>query len=801
MLERFHMIKLSDDELLEEQKLQRSLELELENMSSSDSKSKHIKKYTNKIKDSDTTVISWRFNEWDYYSKKVKLPIKARGLFTLEKTGEIVARGYDKFFNVNELPLVKEEILRNDTIGPYTITVKNNGCIILVSGTENNELVVCSKHSTGDRSDITKNHATVAQAALELQLSKVNMSPKEFANILYSGKITVLCEYCDDGFEEHVLEYKNDKAGLYLHGMNLNTVNFKTYPMDKVNEFAQLYGFKQTDYILLDTFDETLEFARKTNETGKFKGEEIEGFVIRCFQKDGSDFFFKYKFEEPYLLYRELREVTKQYIINGPKNLKFGNHKLICMDYIKFITPLLKNNQILKDDYCENRGIIELRKKYFESKDTTSMKMIKDELNMVELEEDMKSLKFNDSNPNKYVLVTVATIGCGKTTTATGITNLFPDLIGHVQNDNMGSGKYNLIKAALEVLKTKNIVIVDKNNHKFSERQSLFQMFDELNDYIPKKKLKFICLNFLQSSPTDNKQLWDLTTKRIINRGDNHQSIKASSDGIKNAEGIMKGFIKRFQPLDSAKLPDSLFDLVINLDVTTPDSSLKNMKKIVSVFNEKCKDIVLPNPTDQQFLEAFEAAKNYKPTFNKSMKQAKKPKLKVSYFGINIDLNLEILKNLDFFQHLKGLNRVQTNFHVTLFHMKMKKQNLQVWKFYENILLEAEKDLKIDVSKQRNLLKNYSFDIKYEKIVWNNSCMCIQVKILNAYRNNKLIELCPIAIPYPHITIGTVDPSIPPVNSGIMLSEMYDFNVPANVVDISHIPILEKQPLMVFLNV
>lgn len=60
------------------------------------------KKFTNIINNTDSEITSWKFNEWDYYSKNdKKLPCNARGLFTVNN--EIVVRGYDKFFNVNEV--------------------------------------------------------------------------------------------------------------------------------------------------------------------------------------------------------------------------------------------------------------------------------------------------------------------------------------------------------------------------------------------------------------------------------------------------------------------------------------------------------------------------------------------------------------------------------------------------------------------------------------------------------------------------------------------------------------------------
>lgn len=64
--------------------------------------------------DPGIAVRSWRMNEFKYYDVPSPFPTLARGLFTAELPrggGEpgparyrIVARGYDKFFNIGEVP-------------------------------------------------------------------------------------------------------------------------------------------------------------------------------------------------------------------------------------------------------------------------------------------------------------------------------------------------------------------------------------------------------------------------------------------------------------------------------------------------------------------------------------------------------------------------------------------------------------------------------------------------------------------------------------------------------------------------
>ena len=51
------------------------------------------------------TVTSWKMDEFAYKRSPCPMPTRARGLFTEEVDGRhrIVARGYDKFFNVGEV--------------------------------------------------------------------------------------------------------------------------------------------------------------------------------------------------------------------------------------------------------------------------------------------------------------------------------------------------------------------------------------------------------------------------------------------------------------------------------------------------------------------------------------------------------------------------------------------------------------------------------------------------------------------------------------------------------------------------
>lgn len=260
------------------------------------------KKATFAVNGTDIRVDSWRMQDWDY--KKPNLPSYARGLFTTRTRNghpEIAVRGYDKFFNHGEVPETEWKNVTANTRGPYELSVKENGCIIFIAGLEDGTLIVCSKHSTGDRTDVGASHASVGEQWVEKHLARVGKTRQQLALHLRSMNATAVAELCDDDFEEHVLAYSPEAAGLYLHGINLNLPEFATYPHHLVDRFADEWGFKKTTYLTNNNIEDVKSFLDRIAETGNFQGRDTEGFVIRCQSKadtgEWHDWFFKYKFE------------------------------------------------------------------------------------------------------------------------------------------------------------------------------------------------------------------------------------------------------------------------------------------------------------------------------------------------------------------------------------------------------------------------------------------------------------------------------------------------------------------------
>ncbi|KAF9292402.1 hypothetical protein BGZ68_006348 [Mortierella alpina] len=552
-------------------------------------------------------VASWRMNEFEY--AKGTLPSLARGLFTYQDptlphtvasqkerthvppkksdqdnidtkqpypdnggTHRILIRGYDKFFNIGEVKKTSTEWLSSETKGPYEVTLKENGCIIFMAGLpphlvgQQGGCVVSSKHFLGE------------QAPLNEGIQGPTL--------------------CDDSFEEHILEYPIERSGLYLHGLNRNTADFQTLSSDKVQAAAKEWGLRTTDFLTLNSYREVMDFADKIRNTGEYDNRAVEGFVVRCKTKsEGTIHFFKIKYDEPYLMYREWREITKHIlsVINKAKKTpskplstdsKQASVKAATMvpeeklnlrmrypltkPYVEFVKELLKTQPELFAGYNKNQGIIAVRDmflKAWESKSTV------DQASSLKLPE--VALK-SSNDYQRTVIIPIATIGCGKTTVSVALSKLFG--WAHVSSDDFHhfrkSAGQRFLKEIVNQLKTNTVVIADRNNHESIHRQ---RIMDEVVAAFP--KTRFVAL-FWSHDDLPLSRIRELEVERVRSRGSNHQSL--IPEYCPEFESIIQRFLKTFEPFNPMGKPDSNFSCVVECKVG--EESATFVKRIVDEF-------------------------------------------------------------------------------------------------------------------------------------------------------------------------------------------------------------------------
>ncbi|KAF2842317.1 tRNA ligase [Patellaria atrata CBS 101060] len=745
---------------------------------------------------SNRTVDSWRMQDWDY--KKPDLPTYARGLFTyttLDGNPEIAVRGYDKFFNHGEVSTTRWENVQRSTRGPYELSVKENGCIIFIAGLDDDTLLVCSKHSTGPRDNPDLSHAINGERWIDKQLSALGKTRADLARKLRAMNATAVAELCDDSFEEHVLAYKPEDAGLYLHGINLNLPEFATYPGPFVDKFADEWGFKKVMYVMENDIKKVKAFLDEVSETGNYAGRDTEGFVIRCQAQDFRDgpyhdWFFKYKFEEPYLMYRQWRECTKA-IISG-KSPRVRKHKKITEEYLLFARRCLQKDPQLGKEYHHNHGIIKMRDDFLKERGLKGSDIIRQEREGGEVE--------NSQTTRNIVLVPVATIGCGKTTVAVALTKLFG--WGHVQNDNI-IGRRNrpqmFAQAVYSALGTSLVVIADRNNHQKRERKQLIA--DVLN-IVP--EVKFVALQYVHDRGNyDN--IRKATRERVLSRGDNHQTIQAGSKSQEEIIGIMEGFLSRFEPVDDSGSPDDMFETIIDIDATA--SSRDNLETVITRLHSEYPKLFKEMPSADDLDNAIEAALNdYKPDLkhdlgrssnsrsnggslalrqvqNASAKAGKDPK--VEYFGVQLPASdvgrilATVFRDQDaetsrFYNQLDKSRRIQPEFHVTLIHRASIPEHQGVWERLSQLHGEAVKQAGPGAMWQKPGAKMGDCKVQLERLVWDGRVMCFVVRLLNGQQSGAENGQAPVfetVNPIAHVTVGTANETIKPKESNDLLQK------------------------------
>ncbi|KAK2609058.1 tRNA ligase [Conoideocrella luteorostrata] len=741
-----------------------------------------VRKTTFSIKASSNrvNVDSWRMQDWDY--KRPDLPTYARGLFTTSKTGrkepEIVVRGYDKFFNVNEVPETKWEDIMTKTQPPYELTLKENGCIIFISGLEDDTLLVCSKHSTGDRADIQVSHASVGERHIERQLATVGKTKSDLARELRSRNATAVAELCDDEFEEHVLAYGAEQAGLYLHGINLNLPGFATYPSMVVQQFADEWGFIRTGLTVMNDIRAVKTFLEEVAQTGTYEGREVEGFVIRCKMSTDpktrpfQDWFFKYKFEEPYLMYRQWRECTKSLIAG--KQPRFKKHQKITEEYLFYVRRRLAADRNLGILYNQNHGIISLRDDFLRFKNLNGY--------------DAASL--DDSEPivmngvtGDVVFCPIATIGCGKTTLALALEHLFG--WGHIQNDNIsGKGRPpRFVKAVLDELQSHPVVFADRNNATRIERKQIINDLKQQHTTV-----RVICLNFRHDEESMGN-IRRITQARVLARGDNHQTIHAASDKNKFI-GVMEGFINRFEPCTPYAHPDDGFDIIIDLDAQV--GTRQNLETTVSRLKLHFPNLVKSVPSPEQYEAAMEAAFQYRPAFHHRIPDraanSGSNKKRLEYMSVDVTSNEinSILENAfsnvpshisRLYKQLKQTRRIQNRFHATLMHRASLNERRDLWQNYvEAWEASGSSDSQLG-----------QCDLMLERIVFDSRIMAVVVRLIDDSGKWECVN------PVAHITVGTQDNSVKPKESNDLLKRWMEIGAIAE--DIDEL-LLENKPVL-----
>ena len=239
-------------------------------------------------------ISSFNFSRTAFADRKWNdLTVRARGLYIDTSNMKIVARGYEKFFAVEERNETSRWALSRNLAFPVEVFKKENGFLGLLSYDHATQsLFVTTKSSPdGDMahlfdsmlSDVLRHHATA---------------------LLKERDVTLLFEVIHPEADPHIIEYTSPK--LFLLDCVPNTLDFSAAPYEELVEIAKVLGVdvKQRTAIL-QNWSEFDELYKATQSPFKPGETPFEGYVIR----DANGFMVKMK-TNYYTTWKMLRGVA-----------------------------------------------------------------------------------------------------------------------------------------------------------------------------------------------------------------------------------------------------------------------------------------------------------------------------------------------------------------------------------------------------------------------------------------------------------------------------------------------------------
>lgn len=225
----------------------------------------------------------------------------SRGLFINTQTNKIVARGFEKFFNLNEVETTKLENLDNNYAFPVTLYKKENGFLGLIGyDEESDELVFTSKsRADGIFPDYFKNIA----------LSKINENDlNKLKRYAQKYNANFIFEVIDINNDPHIVKY--DENTLVLLAIVKRTLEYQDVKYESLDKFAKEFqGFNCKERAMTFKDQKSLTgFIENMNRSNKIKHE---GFVVE--DQNGK----KFKIKSPYYVaWKLLRSNVTTYFNN-----------------------------------------------------------------------------------------------------------------------------------------------------------------------------------------------------------------------------------------------------------------------------------------------------------------------------------------------------------------------------------------------------------------------------------------------------------------------------------------------------
>ena len=296
------------------------------------------------------------------------LVVQAQGLFINNQTGEIVARGFDKLFNINEAGIQSAamENVKLNLKGKISLYEKENGTLGIIGyDSQYNNLVYASKDSIdGSFSGYLKELASKQFSSSELQFMQI------YAN---KHNVNYLFEVNDTANDPHIIKY--DQPHLVLIGIVKRDFKFSQLKIEHLESFAANFENLTTkkrfaNFTTSDNFEKFYMAVMK--ESALTTKRQLEGYICE------DESLNMIKITLPYYNFWKCMDDFAQDINKGiEKDSAFNiakkvnttsliqdSDKAIAIKFLEYVKELPTNKKeysiiALRDDFlANNEGLI-----------------------------------------------------------------------------------------------------------------------------------------------------------------------------------------------------------------------------------------------------------------------------------------------------------------------------------------------------------------------------------------------------------------------------------------------------------
>ena len=282
-----------------------------------------------------------------------KQTMKARGLYINTETMKVVARSYNKFFNIDEKPETRFSMLKDKLKFPVSCYVKENGYLGLISYNEETDDLFITTKSAPDGPFAEWLKESIFNTITEENRNKIK-------EICKTNNVTFVVESVDMKHDPHIIEYP--ESTVYLLAVVKNDMEFLQVDYDGLVQTADFVGMTvKTRACVLNNWQEFYDWYMDVmDENYTFDGRIIEGFVI----EDSNGFMTKAKLHY-YKYWKRLRPIAHTTLRRGYIDKTSWLTDKTSNEFYAFMQHLYKTNDKEQRELIP-RDMVYLRNAFYE---------------------------------------------------------------------------------------------------------------------------------------------------------------------------------------------------------------------------------------------------------------------------------------------------------------------------------------------------------------------------------------------------------------------------------------------------